>query len=226
MQPSSSSMPHLPPRELPSLCPELVVPNGCECTLVVPRLPPNGVPRTSRKNQVGKVVLDDSRGAPVFQVSFDFGSSWHDSRRLMLHSATGDALFAFCCDAEAEMGGADFAGLNIYDHTEKPFGTIRMGGARDRDPSYVVLLLHGSKIRFVGNALVGKLIAEDEEGRLLATSEPLEPMEGGRRSLRIGPYVDAGLMALSFLSIDTLEHQKHSQRHRDARQLAQRREFR
>jgi len=49
------------------------------------------------------------------------------------------------------------------------------------------------------------LEATDEHGQLLSVTVPLD--EEGRRSVRIGPFVDAGLAVAAILAVDVLEVQ-------------------
>lgn len=187
------------------LCPELVVPEGSECTLLVPRLPP----RSSSEN--GQVSVDDARGVPVFRASFVLGDQQRrDNKRLILSSAAGDAVFAFCRDSEADAAGSSTRkGLTLHHHFETPFGVLRPEG-RNACGGYVVVTRRGFTVQFRGDMKAGNLNATDEHGRLLGISEQFGPAGSGRRSIRIGPLVDAGLIALALLGIDLLEYEAAS----------------
>mmetsp|Transcript_47675 Transcript_47675/g.108428 ORF Transcript_47675/g.108428 Transcript_47675/m.108428 type:complete len:476 (+) Transcript_47675:112-1539(+) len=187
------------------LCPELVVPEGSECTLVVPRLPGSAMDSS-------EVTIDDAKGAPVFHATFSKASTWgsvtvrQESKRLILSNATGEAVFAFCRDVEAETRGGPI-GLVIHYHSDAPFGTLR-ADTRDTGSGYTVVARQGSTFHFRGQPLLGNMNVTDEKGRLLAIAEPMHSHDGSRRSVRIGPLVDAGLVTLAMLGIDILEHQR------------------
>jgi len=197
-RPSHSPSPRSMEPAGPHLCSELVVPEGSECTLLVPRLPP------SRLWSGSSVTIDDARGVPVFKATFSLASGQlsRDAKRLALSSATGDNVFAFCCDGEAPPGGGH-AGLSILHQSEVTFGALRMDG-RDSANGYSVVTRRGWRIHFRGDLQAGNMNATDDQGRLLAIAEP---SGSSRRSVRIGPLVDAGLITLSLLGIDLLEYE-------------------
>lgn len=182
------------------LCSELVVPDGSECTLLMQRIPPQG----SQKH--GYVSVDDARGSPVFRASFVLGDQQTDNRRLIFASASGDAVFAFCRDAEPETApGNHQLGLTIHHHWDTLFGVLRAKG-RGASRCYAVVTGHGLRTQVRGDIRTGNLNATDEHGRLLALVEPFGPEGSGQRSVRIGPHVDAGLIVIALLGIDLLEY--------------------
>jgi len=198
LAPSSRSMPEEPVNDADGtfLCPELVVPEGSECTLLVPRVSLSG-------SGVAPVSISDARGVPVFKAVFAVspvqGRNKQEIKRLVLSSATGDAIFAFCRDTEADSSTGQ-AGLAIFHHSEAPFGDIRADGPRPAN-GYSVTSHRGWRLRFRGDPEGRNLNATDDHGRLLAITEAHAP---ARRSVRIGPLVDAGLIAISVLGIDLL----------------------
>lgn len=180
------------------LCPELVVPDMTECTLLIPQL-------TDITSDTVKASIDDNGGVSVFR--FEYTSiEVGDSARLSLRSPKEEQTFATLRETSNRLdnlGGRSFA-LGIHG-AEKAhqFGVIRANLA---DSSYEVTSLAGEKIRFRGETS-GTLSAVDEQGQLLALGQPAGEGPGGlkRRSVRIGPLVDAGLIAVSFLGIDILQ---------------------
>jgi len=169
------------------LCPELVVPEGQECTLLVPRLP-NG---SAAASQASQISVDDLRGVPVFHAYFG-----RQGRCLTLASAGGDSIFAFCCEDEATRG------LTIHHSTEAQFASLRADGGR----GYTVATRRGWRVHLRGDIRLGNVNATDDQGHLLALAEPFG-QGNSRRSVRIGPQVDAGLIALAILGADYLEQQ-------------------
>mmetsp|Transcript_46231 Transcript_46231/g.83285 ORF Transcript_46231/g.83285 Transcript_46231/m.83285 type:complete len:414 (+) Transcript_46231:151-1392(+) len=179
------------------LCPELVVPDMTECTLMLPRL-----------SDSFQVTIDDTRGVSVFRAEF-YKKPMEDGTRLVLSSPAGDVVFAMCRDSQAakQLGssGSTSSALAIYSKKDqsRPFGLIRL----KEDNSFEVMTSRGQCIRFQGKWPSGSLNALDEQGQLLALSDPAQDGPGGvaRRTVRIGPLVDAGLMAISYLGIDVLQ---------------------
>jgi len=169
---------------------------------MVPRLPGSA-------GGSSQVSVDDARGVPVFSVAFSkatpWGSSRKESKRLILSSATGDAIFAFCRDIEEDIHGGTM-GLAIHHHSEASFGTLH-ADSRHAGCGYTAVAHQGFRVHFKGDFLLGNINITDAQGRLLAIAEPIHQGGGNRRSVRIGPLVDAGLVALAMLGIDLLEHQ-------------------
>lgn len=181
------------------LCPELVVPDMTECTLVIPQLAPSSL-------QTVKASIDDSAGVSVFRVEYS-PSPLSDGTRLVLTSPQGDITFVTLKDVAKKVDAYDGGtlALTIFSKKERSrhFGVIRANLA---DGTQEVTTVRGDKIRFQGKWSSGILNAIDDQGMLLALSEPSRDGPGGlrRRTVRIGPLVDAGLMAVSFLGLDIL----------------------
>lgn len=197
--PSTVSLPPKTETAPGTLCPELVVPDNTECTLRMQRLPPRGAAR------VGSVALKDSHGKTVFQASFDLGRGLvRGSRRLTLTNPTSDAVFAFCCDGH-DVG----SGLTIFNGNAAPFGQLHRaeGDGVNAVEGYVVRCNRGYVLNILGDVVSGNMNIADREGRLLAMAEPVHHEEGSR-GVRVGPFVDAGLVAIALLGIDILEFLK------------------
>jgi len=116
------------------------------------------------------------------------------SRCLVLSSSAEDnTVFAFC---RLGLNGA----LTILDAAGKPFGLIR---ARVGKAGFEVATRLGSQIQ-LGLNETSELAATDRRGRTLALTETI-PGNSLRRLVRIGPFVDAGLITLAVLAVDLLE---------------------
>eukprot|EP00933_Yihiella_yeosuensis_P039603 TRINITY_DN3367_c0_g1_i2.p1 TRINITY_DN3367_c0_g1~~TRINITY_DN3367_c0_g1_i2.p1 ORF type:complete len:487 (-),score=109.93 TRINITY_DN3367_c0_g1_i2:306-1766(-) len=189
------------------LCPELVVPAMTECTLQVPHL------QQSTQTKV-QVSIDDSKNCPVFRVEY-FPIPQPDGTALVLASPAGDLTFATLkVAAKGALGsfasGGSTTELQIFskNQTKTPFGTISVDG----DNWKVTTLKTGRAIRFEGKWITGRMSAlnADEQDQLLAVSDQASDGKNGekRRDIRIGPLVDAGLMAISFLAVDILSLQR------------------
>jgi len=188
---------------VPHLCPGLLVPEECECTLLVPRLDP-GLLKC-------QVTVDDARSVPVFRVTYRLPSrsealsrgqassrrtsEERDGNRCLVLSGYADdqCIFGFC---RVGLDGA----FTILDENEKPFGLIR---ARVDRSGFEVATRVGSLIQ-LNCTRENDIVATDRAGLTLALTEPL-PGTSLRRMVRIGPLVDAGLVTLCILAIDVLE---------------------
>jgi len=191
------------------LCPGLVVPSGCECTLLVPRLTPQYQQKLT-KSSMTQVTIDDVKGVPVFRASFCLpsvgGSSVSaasSSRCLVLTSTTSEAtVFAFCRDSRAELG-FEPAALAIHNAAGRPFGSLRLCRDKGSSGGYEVVTEAGFWVHLTSGS-DGLLTAIDRQGRSLAAGEPT-PARAATRTVRIGPLVDAGLLTLSILASDLME---------------------
>jgi len=203
------------------ICPGLVVPSGCECTLLVPQL--------SRKQHVvseslGQVTIDDIKGVPVFLATFRLpgvGMSTaapRDTRQIavggpgrtaaalegntcvVLTSTSADPTKFVSCRSNAADQSAALS-LDIYDTREKHVGSLRMC-PEEGEHSFEVLVGGGFGILLNVNA-DGEVTATDRRGRSLGTGE-LAPEQPMRRTVRIGPLVDAGLLTVCIVASDLL----------------------
>uniref|UniRef100_A0A7S0FTE0 Phospholipid scramblase n=1 Tax=Pyrodinium bahamense TaxID=73915 RepID=A0A7S0FTE0_9DINO len=173
--------------EGPHLCPELVVPEGDERTLLVPLATPSGSSKA--------ITVCDLHGLPVCKAAFSAAKP--SDRRMILSSVTGNAVLAFCRDAGVDQG----TGLAIFDRSGRAFGTLRADGPRPADGYSVVLACGCWQLRFRGNPPNRDLNVTDDRGSWLAGTEA---HGAARYSVRVGPHVDAGLMILAVLGIDLL----------------------
>jgi len=197
--PSSARASPVPPPRSPEpyLCPELVVPESTECTLLIPPLPLSG-------NKVeGECTIDDSRGFAVFRAVFKpwdaTNSAGGSPKRHCMHleSVTATAVFAYCGPGVVDMDGQPVE-LEVFRQTGEPFGVIRRSSALglfsvfSRSP-------HHWQIHFYENFAQSPVHAYDENGALLAILEFQD--EGKRWLIRIAPLCDAGLMITSVLGV-------------------------
>mmetsp|Transcript_69315 Transcript_69315/g.196423 ORF Transcript_69315/g.196423 Transcript_69315/m.196423 type:complete len:345 (+) Transcript_69315:182-1216(+) len=181
-----SRAPSLVPSQRPShrpsqrgaapLCPGLVVPEGCECTLQLPR--------AGR----GPLTIDDAGGQPVFRALLEPG-------RLTLASSAGDGTVF----AAIEEQGPE---LRILYASRRPFGTLR---ARAAEAGGGFEIADGNECRLRVRSFndSSDLTITDGQSRLLALVETVaeRPQD---RIVRIGPHVDAGLIVLAILGAELL----------------------
>lgn len=170
------------------LCPEPLVLERNGCTLLVPLTAPSGCGSA--------ITIRDLHEVPVCKAAVSTAKS--SGRRVVLSSATGDAVIAFCSEAGADSD----AGLTLFDRSERALATLRADGPRHADGYSVVSAYGGWRMHFRGNPAGHDLNARDDQGSLLAT---IGAHGVAHRSVRIGPRVDAGLMVLALLGIDLLQ---------------------
>lgn len=171
------------------LCPGLVVPAECECLLLVPRLDPQAV----------SCEVTDSHRVPVFRVAYRHPSKKiaDGSKCLVLKSYADDnAVFAFCC---LGYNGS----LTILDAGGTPFGLIRGSKQGGKKGSFEVETRLGTQIQ-VSLTDDNELAIVDRRGRTIALTEYV-PKNTQKRMVRIGPFVDAGLITLAVLASDLLD---------------------
>eukprot|EP00421_Protoceratium_reticulatum_P005712 CAMPEP_0168365568 /NCGR_PEP_ID=MMETSP0228-20121227/4784_1 /TAXON_ID=133427 /ORGANISM="Protoceratium reticulatum, Strain CCCM 535 (=CCMP 1889)" /LENGTH=477 /DNA_ID=CAMNT_0008378351 /DNA_START=94 /DNA_END=1528 /DNA_ORIENTATION=+ len=191
------------------LCPILMVPEGCLCTLLVPLL------QLRSDSRSREIAIKDPKKYSVMWVTFnavaDFDSRQtagprlpgmcHDRRSLLL-SGPDVGYLAYC--QEANPNDSDSAPLTIHGMA-RPFGALRPAGPDKQGyevMSHAGWLLRLSPLLFpAGN---GWVAATDERGRLLAVAEPVSD-DAQIRKVRIDSFVDAGLITLSLLGIDLVE---------------------
>lgn len=200
------------------LCPELVVPQSSECSLLVPSLfdrskAAPGLAGGGVKGETTLLTVDDSRGTPVFRVALSAPSSslrsggGSSSRCLTLSSATGEALFALAREKEAKRS------LSLCDHADKVYGEVSTSELWGNGGTFTLSTVQGHRIHFRSDGgLNGSLNATADDGRLLAIVEapPNTGEIAPRRPVIIGPLVDAGLIVLCLLSIDWLRHESRA----------------
>lgn len=170
------------------LCPELVVPQASECTLLIPRV---------HQTSGDEIVIDDIRGSPVLRVSVGAPSTSRGRVQglLTLLAIQEDEVFAY--------GMAEDAKITIRHHTEQDFAQLSF----DREAgAYVLTLCAGGKLYFRGDFVLESFHLQDERDRLLAVVQTLKNHGADpKRQLRVGPLVDAGLVVLCILGVDILE---------------------
>jgi len=224
---SSSSGPVQEQPGLPFLCPELVVPEASECVLVIPRLAFKASPTKCTMAEDQVITIDDARGVAVFRAKLTndkgvlgtdpvaaelvgriTGGRTQDTRQLVLSSGAGDAVFAYCRLKRASTSSSSGSTIGVYHPSNALFGEVSAANAETG--SYVVKTCTAWGPRSMilqGDNKLCNITATNESGRLLAITEPTT--DGTmRRSVRIGPLVDAGFVVLSMLGIDMLENEE------------------
>jgi len=181
------------------LCPSLLVPEGCECTLHVPKLQP-GFFSDGRQ-----LAISDPNGSPVMRVAFLSGrrntTVAGEGSRLVLSDLAGEVL-AFCQDEAKSPASAQSLSIHA---PQGVFATFRrMAGGHE------VVGRRDWRLNLVQKTLAGGsgIAVLDEAGALLAVCEPPGERDPSTQTARIDANVDAGLVVLSLLCVDALGAQR------------------
>jgi len=192
------------------LCAGLVVPDGCECTLLVPRMKPTYANREATVNDLANIPVFNAvfcrptfptgapkfpAGAPISRESTD-SLDLHGDRCLSLYATSDDGtLLAYC------RSGLNNT-LGILNADDVAYGVVRMRTGRLAG-GFEVITQAGSSLHLSENKF-GDVIISDRHGRTLALTEAHDP-EPEYRLLRAGPDCDAGLATLCVLMVDLLK---------------------
>lgn len=169
-------------------CPELVVPEQCECIIVVPVFAPNG----------SFNICDTTGRAVLHAMTSGQGASW----KLEIHSATGELT----CGVQTKLGSLlDPVGANLefqlLDANAKVYGRVQRLTNQER---FVLSTQDGLKIQFWGNFRTHAVNITDEEGFILASTEPCKPdfdSTGIYYRLRVAPRANVGHSLCALLCI-------------------------
>jgi len=168
-------------------CPDLVVPQQCECILVVPVYAP-----------VGTFSICDMNGRAVLQAFTQMqgqGLLW----QLHLQTATGESL-ARCIEVRSGTAtlGKEF---HVLDGKGKHFATLTQVQGQQR---FELTTQSGFKLHFYGNFQTQAVNVTDEDESLLATTEPCGTdfdQTGIYYRLRVAPLANVGHSLCALLCI-------------------------
>lgn len=187
-----------------AFCPELIVPDGSECVLMVPTLPPTAPD-------------DHDPGDPIFHIVDQEGSTCLCIRlqscavpgeglrratsglreRIVLMSATRLRVLAYC-----ERHGLSF---HVHCHDDELFARL----SRDETGAYAMVGRSGPLLMYNGQMTDCSVRVTNVEGQLLAYCEK---GNASHITLRVGPLVDVGLIVCGLLALDRMEMERLSMR--------------
>lgn len=194
------------------LCPDLVVPEACECILEMPR----HALRTVQDK--GMIPIKSPTGSTVLCIAWHqsggagsgFGSHPPTSgSRLLLLSQTGEATLAsLWCSADMEQAGPrNTPSLTVSRFFDEPYGTITAldsGGGT----FYCLQTLDQWRVLFhvgSGDGITPVVSVTDSDGRLLGVAETVIRGEETFSSMTVAPYVDAGVIVLGMFAVQWIE---------------------
>lgn len=212
-QPEMASGPMAPMR---ALCPELIVPRGSECILVVRYLPPG------QKDQVEFDILDIN-GEPVLKVEVvpSSGSARQNAKQIVSQRSrsptiilkslqpretTGGFVFAYCrITTKDDDSGGKQQNVYIYKEDDELYAHLMKDEMRKR---YVLTSgHHGLQLLFEGNFEEHVVNVTNESGDRVAATEPrvmhFDPTKFYK--LRVAANADVGLVLCGLLMISQME---------------------
>jgi hypothetical protein len=172
-------------------CADLVVPEQCECILVVPVYAP-----------VGKFSICDMNGRSVLS-AYTQNSSMGRPWQLTVQTATGEVL-ATCVESRSSLGQSAAYGaweFRIVDAQAKPFAVLSQLLGQER---FELTTGNGFKLHFWGNFPTQAVNVTDEHGGLVATTEPCGvdfDQSGIYYRLRVAPLANVGHSLCALLCI-------------------------
>lgn len=181
-------------------CPDLVVPQHCECILLVPFY--------TTSSRVAAFDISDMNGSTVLRATTQNpGGSEHSLGtglwRVFLTSAAGDNL-AQCREVRPSISSGSSSGATEFHflRTGGQYFAKLMSSGQDR---YELHTLAGKRLHFWGNFNERAVNVTDDSGRLLATTELHSGSDYGQRfKLRVAPMTDVGLTLCGLLCINKL----------------------
>lgn len=190
----------------PSLCSELLIPQNCESALLMPRqFPPVG-------ELQGRILIEDVEQSPIFHATYylrprrgEHTDLLPQPSRLVLASAADDFVYASCIDAHSKATSPSGLGLQVQDDRGRDFGMLTPNGRSEK--SGFILKTHTDlQVSWIGDHSLGKLNCVDQNGMLLATTDP----HGPHQVIRIGYGTDSGLILLCLLGVELLRQDLRS----------------
>lgn len=169
-------------------CPDLIVPQHCECILVLP---------LDLAAKQSSFAITDTNGSQVLRVmpqpAAD-GRAW----RAYVTTSTGEGLVN-CQESRPASGRADTE-YHLIRTGGDHYAKMTFSPAQDR---YLLTLQNGSTIHFWGNFETSAVNITDDENRLLATTEigSSDDLKESFCRLRVAPLADVGMALCGLLCI-------------------------
>ncbi|CAE7614924.1 unnamed protein product [Symbiodinium necroappetens] len=167
-----------------SLCPQLVVPEKVDCTLLVPL----------QRGHSSSLPVSDVKGGTIFLLETIPDGQSSDGTRLILSSPMKDVRFCLCRTVTT-----GFALENNKVHGG------RFANLKKLDSGFTLMADSRRPFRFQGS-LSTSIDATDDDGKVLAYSGVAEADSRGIQQLKlnVGPGVDAGLMVVCYAALELL----------------------
>lgn len=187
----------LEPEAAGDFCPDLIVPAGCECILIVPSRPKRGEPFN----------ITDNNGSTVLTVTDDESSAGSAFPRRAL--VAGGLVLAKCGRAESSVPSSmlraiDFELISSKGDVWAELKYEPREGSEEQDRC-TIKSKTGRQLLVMGSVRHNALNVTDQHGGLLATTEPMTSTgpvghaPGTIFRLRIAPQADVGLVLCALI---------------------------
>lgn len=197
------------------MCPDLLVPEGTECCLLLAEMGEGGSALS------GVLPIHSGHGGVVLWCAYTLAESPPQDRydlpgngmRLVLRNAKDEEMLASSRDiVEPDAGsakGCSLAGTALLDAAGEQHAVLR---PNRRGPRSGYMLTHrsGRRILIRKDTSAGFCVT-DEDGWLLASTSLEDAGARAQRCLRIHQGADAGAVILAMLSAEVLEVHSHRQ---------------
>lgn len=195
----------LEPEAAGDFCPDLIVPAGCECILIVPSRPKRGEPFN----------ITDNNGSTVLTVTDDESSAGSAFPRRAL--VAGGLVLAKCGRAESSVPSSmlraiDFELISSKGDVWAELKYEPREGSEEQDRCSIKSKT-GRQLLVMGSVRHNALNVTDQHGGLLATTEPMTSTgpvghaPGTIFRLRIAPQADVGLVLCALICLQHLSTQ-------------------
>lgn len=186
-------------------CPDLIVPAGCECILIVPSRPKRGEP----------FDITDNTGSTVLTVTDDASSAGSAFPRRAL--VAGGIVLATCGRAESSVPSSMLTNIDfeLISSKEDVWADLKYEpreGSTEQDRC-TIKSKTGRQLLVMGSVRHNALNITDQHGGLLATTEPMSstgPLghaPGTIFRLRVAPQADVGLVLCALICLQHLSTQ-------------------
>jgi len=197
-----------------TLCPDLVVPTGIECSLLAPRL---DLLRSLREPEV--FAIEDESGGQVFSVTCGMDDEQHRQAAANNHpigicltlASPGGDVYA----SAKESFHSGISDLEVHDRLNKPFGRLtKSSPGNDRSVQYSFVTLSTGYTIVFHSGENNSFSITTADGKLLATMEPPtasidgEEVDTASSVVAIGPTVDVGLIVLCLMGMNRLQREE------------------
>eukprot|EP00927_Polykrikos_kofoidii_P011432 TRINITY_DN14849_c0_g1_i1.p1 TRINITY_DN14849_c0_g1~~TRINITY_DN14849_c0_g1_i1.p1 ORF type:complete len:506 (-),score=49.97 TRINITY_DN14849_c0_g1_i1:200-1627(-) len=194
------------------LCPQLVVPWGCECAIIMQPLVIRGL-----EKEIVELLVEDTKGVPLLKVVYGtgFDANSIDEKAVstkvgLVDSAASRSLRLFAARSGSFLAAARVSGgndnlLTLSDSSGQTYGELK--GA---EGGKFVLSMTWHQRLHIRASVDGsnQIVATSQDSRLLSFVEPaVSDDPHGARLVVIGPLFDAGLMVLCLAGMDLLRHE-------------------
>lgn len=175
-------------------CPDLVVPQGCECILIVPS-------KTTRGSSRG---ITDASGNVVLHIS-DVVASEHQpgTLRKALVDIENETL-AMCGCVRQPTDDVQRQNFELLRENGEAWARLSYEAVPNSEDKCVIETKNGQQFYLVGSIRHNVLNMIDAQGSLIATTEPILQVEPGQTPgdtyrLRVAPLVDVGMVLCSLI---------------------------